>query len=362
MLVQFGNTAPLENGKPMVRDAPCVTYVNLQDYGFTGEVSVPDAKVHLYDSLVNRDGITNLPGDEALVAMIHGSGAVSAHSSAKPSWIWADNEGFAAYLGEFYGCPVGIPGDVEDTHHTLAGPPGVVPGAVLDMEMNVTQNGRDIVARNLGGAVLGASGVSTTAPTATTYTMTGTGAPGSTTAWNGQRIMAGSTSVGIVWGYIVSNTNASPPVVTIDRWYNPATPGGAAATTPVVGPYAVIDGGAPGWFVGISVSTTAVGGPPDTHTALTSEYTTAGGGLVRQIAPYAHTASAATWTLIPVYTVNSTDVSSGGLPLTFDSYGVFNSMVVGTAASMLYYNLFSASAVLASLGDQLTLTITVTTT
>ena len=202
--------------------------------------------------------------------------------------------------------------------------------------------------------------MSTTAPTSTAYTLDGVSAPGSTTAYTGQRIVAGSTSVGCVWGNIISNTNAAPPVLTVDRWYNAATPGGAAATTPVAGPWAILDGTSPAWFVGLSASSTAAAGsPPDTHSTLTSEITTAGGALVRKIAPYAHSASANTWTLTPVFTANGTD----SLPVTIASYGVFNSMVPGdTTANMLYYNTISPTATLSSSGDQLTLTITATTT
>ena len=360
MLVQFGNTAPLEDGVPQERDAPCVTYANLHDYKFQpGANSVGDVKMHLADAIVTRQGVTHLPGQEALIAVVHPTdGIVAKHTNGKPSWIWSDSPDLAKFLGEYYGCPVGIPEGVEDTHHTMSGPPGVVPGAGVDPQMNITQNGRDIVARALGGGVVGRAGVSTTGPGATTYTLDGVGAPGSTTAYTGQRIIAGSTAVGCVWGNVISNTNAAPPVLTVDRWYNPATPGGAAATTPVAGPWAVIDGAGPAWFVGLSASTSALASP-STNTSLPSEITTGGGGLIRQIAPFAHTASLATWTLTPVYTANGSD----SLPVTIGSYGTFNSAVVGdTTQTMLHNGLLGTTATLSLSGDALTLTITVTTT
>lgn len=363
MLVQFGNTAPLDNGVPMdTGGAPCVTYVNLHDYAFD-ESAVADAiKTHLYDAVTGSQGITSLPGQEALLAVVHPDGIWAAHSAANPSWVDSDDPAFAALLSAFYGCPVGVPDGVENTHFTLAGPPGYHPGDAPNLTNQITQNGRDIVARALGGgASLGLSGLSTTAPTATTYTL-----DGKTTTLNqyaGQRIICGSTAVGCVWGNIVSNTAATPGVLTVDRWYAPATPGGAAATTPVAGPYAIIDGSSPAWFVGISAGSNAPGTAPNTGTSLasasgTAEITTASGGLVRQIAPFAHTASAQTWTLTPVFTANGSD----SLPVTVQSYGVFNSMVVAdTTGTMLYYNTFG-SATLSSSGDNLTLTITVTTT
>ncbi len=367
MLVQFGNTAPLDNGVLMdTGGAPCVTYINLHDYAFDAAAVADVIKTHLYDAVTGNQGITALPGQEALLAVVHPDGIWAAHSAANPSWVDSDNPAFAALMSAFYGCPVGTPNGVEDTHFTLAGPPGFHPGDDLNLTAQITQNGRDIVARALGGgASLGLSGVSTTAPGATTYTL-----DGKTTTLNqyaGQRIIAapnGSPAAsGAVWANIISNTAATPGVLTLDRWYNPATPGGTAASTPAAGPYAIIDGSAPAWFVGISAGSNAPGSAPNTGTSLssasgTAEITTASGGLVRQIAPFAHTASAQTWTLTPVFTANGSD----SLPVTVQSYGVFNSMVVAdTTGTMLYYNTFG-SATLSASGDNLTLTITVTTT
>ena len=209
-----------------------------------------------------------------------------------------------------------------------------------------------------GGSGQFAAGVSTTAPGATTYTCTGLTAPGSTSAYTGQRIVAGSTSVGVVWGNIISNTNASPPVLTVDRWYNPATPGGAAATTPLAGPFAITDGVAPSWFMGLSASVTGLASP-STNTSLPSEITTGGGGLVRQICPFAHTASTAVTTLTPVYTANGSD----SLPVTIGSIGTFNSMVVADTTQTMYFNtLLGTTATLSASGDQLTVTQTITGT
>jgi hypothetical protein len=161
----------------------------------------------------------------------------------------------------------------------------------------------------------------------------------------------------MVFGIIVSNTSTA---LTVDQWYTIATPGGAAGSTPSsTATFVITDGNAPAWFVGISTSSTApAGSPPDTHSSLTSEIATSGGGLIRKIAPYAHTASANTWTYTPVYTANGTD----SLPAVIASYGVFDSMVVGATPTMLYYNTISPTATIAASGDQLTLTITATTT
>jgi hypothetical protein len=70
------------------------------------------------------DGITHLPDQEALLAVI---ASWRAESAGTPLWVWSDNEDFAVLLGEFFNAPVGRPDNVEDTHYSDAGPPGVGP-------------------------------------------------------------------------------------------------------------------------------------------------------------------------------------------------------------------------------------------
>ncbi len=376
--VELGNPNPVvclmdENGghvghTPLagLGGSPAVTYAVVPEgkhedgsdlYGFDPTADLNRMARHL---LSRTDGVSNLPGHEALLAFISPAGLVGHHHSTSPSWVRSDDEQFAEKLAEFYECPVIGMDDtsIEDTHWTLHGPPGVVPGAVLDMTSNITQNGRDIWAGALGGGLVGLNGVSTTAPGATTYTLDGVGAPGSTTAYTGQVIIAGSTAVGAVWANIISNTNAGPPVLTVDRWYNAATPGGAAATTPVAGPWMISYGRPPSVFMGLTANTTTPG-TPSTSTSLTAEITTGGGGLIRKICPYAHTPSANTYTLTPVFTANGSD----SLPVTIAKIGVFLSMVVAdTTFTMMFETLLNATATLSASGDQLTITETVTGT
>jgi hypothetical protein len=202
------------------------------------------------------------------------------------------------------------------------------------------------------------SGVSTTAPTSTTYTLDGKGAPGSTTAYQGQRLIAGSSAVGCVWANCGTNTNASPPVISVDRWYNSATPGGAAATTPLAGPWITTDGVAPSWFMGLSTSVVTLG-TPSTNTTLPSEITTAGGGLIRQQGTFSHTASTNVSVLTAVYTANASD----SLPVIIGSTGIFNSMVVAASPQTMFFNtLLTTTATLSAIGDALTLSDTITGT
>lgn len=219
--------------------------------------------------------------------------------------------------------------------------------------MAKTNAGQDIQARLMGGGILGVSGVGSGTITSTTYTATGTA--GTADQFVGQIIVAGSTSVGAVYGVITTNTAATPTVVTVDRWYNPATPGGAAATTPIAGPYAILPGGAPAYYMGLSASA-LVGA---TAVQLSGEITTASGGLIRKICPFAHTAGANTYTLTPVFTANGSD----SLPVTVLKIGVFTTLTVAssTSSSILFETaLTPTTATLSTSGDQLTVTETVT--
>ena len=351
MLVEFGNTQPkMADGNLADLGGPAVTYLSIPDeYTFEADaIDVGEFRARLASSLLQRDGITNLPDHEAALVATHPSGVWQRHSGAEgPSWVWSDDEAFQGFLAAYYGCAAGRPDDVEETHFTYAGPPGVFPGAVLDLEANITQNGRDMWARALGGGVVGATGTSTGT---TSSSMTDSGASWTVNAFAGQRVVCGS-----VWGVIESNTATA---LTIDRWYAPGTPGGAAGSTPgATTVYVVLDGNPPAWFVGLTANSSSPASP-STATSLTGEITTGGGGLIRKIAPFAHTASTNTFTLTPVYTANGSD----SLPVTIAKIGVFSSMVVGATPCMLFETLLSATATLSSSGDQLTCTETVTGT
>jgi hypothetical protein len=141
-------------------------------------------------------------------------------------------------------------------------------------------------------------------------------------------------------------------VLTIDRWYDPTAPGGAAGSTPAATTvYVILPGGAPAWYMALTANN---GAPAAGDTTLTGEITTGGGGLIRKICTYAHTGGAASYSLTAVYTANGSDA----LPVTIAKIGVFNSLVSG---QMLFETLLSATAVMSAIGDQLTVTDTVST-
>lgn len=93
--------------------------------------------------------------------------------------------------------------------------------------------------------------------------------------------------------------------------------------------------------------------PSATDTVLTGEITTGGGGLIRQVAAYAHTASTNTYTLTGTYTANGSD----SLPVTIAQMGVFDA---SSSGNLVFRTLISPTATLSASGDVLTVTQTVT--
>lgn len=103
-------------------------------------------------------------------------------------------------------------------------------------------------------------------------------------------------------------------------------------------------------YMALTASATA---PAATDTTLTGEITTAGGGLVRAQATYAHTTGTNTTTLTKTFTANGSDT----LPVTLAQIGVLNASSSGTLG---YHTALNATATLNVSGDNLTVTETVT--
>lgn len=118
MQVFMGNRSPLNvnHSEPAV-----YTWSGPEDYTHVakGRPNGKDAGVQVLTSAVPR-----LPDHECFVSVVTDW---PNHSPQPPAWVASDNDDLAQMLAEFYGCPVGIPDDVEDTHHTFSGPPGVGP-------------------------------------------------------------------------------------------------------------------------------------------------------------------------------------------------------------------------------------------
>lgn len=123
MRVEFGNPSPhhAPTGTKEALPGPAVTYLQIPDsYTVTDGADANDLAKQLA-----LGGVTNLPGHEALLSVIHQGGMWAAHGDAIPSWVWSDNPEFARQLSDWFGCPIGRPDDIEASHYTHAGPPGV---------------------------------------------------------------------------------------------------------------------------------------------------------------------------------------------------------------------------------------------
>lgn len=199
--------------------------------------------------------------------------------------------------------------------------------------------GNDVEAGALGGDIVGDTGTST-AVGATS--LTDSGKTWVSNAYAGHLVVSGG-----VYGVVLSNTGT---VLTIDRWYAPATPGGSAGSTPSTGIYVVLPGQAPAWFMAVTANNSASSA---SDTTLAGEITTAGGGLIRRLATFAHTAGAATYTLSTTFTANGSD----SLPVTVAKMATFQSISGGR---MLHETLLNATAPFTVSGDTATVTNTIT--
>jgi hypothetical protein len=103
-------------------------------------------------------------------------------------------------------------------------------------------------------------------------------------------------------------------------------------------------------YMALTANATA---PAAGDTTLTGEITTAGGGLVRAQATYAHTTGTNTTTLTHTFTANGSD----SLPVTIAKIGIFNASSSGT---MGYETLLNSTATLSVSGDNVTITETIT--
>lgn len=198
--------------------------------------------------------------------------------------------------------------------------------------------GDDFQSEAMGGELAANHGFTGTSTGTTATTLTQTGATWTTDQWAGHIVTTGAT-----YGVVLSNTAT---VLTIDKWYAPADPGGAAAATPATGVH-VINGQAnfPGRWMAVTENSTA---PVVTDTTLAGELT--GSGFARAFATWAHTAASNTYTLTNTYT------SSDGTTRTIAKMGLFAAQNGGR---MVFQTLVSPTATLVS-GDQLTITDTVT--
>lgn len=207
--------------------------------------------------------------------------------------------------------------------------------------MTRVADGRDFQSEAMLGFQAPWGGTTATAPTATTVTLDGVNVP--VNSLRGRYLIMGTK-----FGVIQSNTSAASSVVTIDRWYDftaalPANAGVAAAGTPAAGVWSIPPGQVPAAYIGLTATATPA---VDGDTVLTGEITTVGGGLIRHLASYAHTAAAATTTLIKTFTMNGTDAAA-----VVAQMGVFQGVSVA-ASRIVFRTVLNATMAFTLSGDQ----------
>lgn len=204
--------------------------------------------------------------------------------------------------------------------------------------------------KNLSGAC--AYTATTVTPTTSPVWTASTGTNfGAANVWQGFICVAGGGVAGaastIMYGVITSNTATA---LTVDKWYDPSSPTGAAIGPPVVNSsFLILPGNAPCWYMGISTATSVL----PTDIALASEQTT--NGLGRAPATFAHTFSNSSAN--NTYTLTNTFTYTGTGAVTLDSIGIFDALSSGIP---LFTTVLSASATVTASGDAITCTDTIT--
>jgi hypothetical protein len=210
--------------------------------------------------------------------------------------------------------------------------------------MTRMNKGADMQSAEIGGGTYGISG---TATNVTVTTLTATGTPFVSSAYIGQIVAAENA-----YAVITSNTTGA---LTYDQWYNPASPNATPGTTPTTtAKYQILPGAAPAMFMGIAA--TGARTPVVTDTTLLNEISTAGSGMLRKPGTYAHTTSAANYTMSNTWTYTATDT---GTTRSFDTIALFNTVTPVTGI-MQFQTTMNAPASLSITGDAVTVTQTVT--
>jgi hypothetical protein len=222
-------------------------------------------------------------------------------------------------------------------------------------------NGKDLVARAIGGDSTGFTGTST-ATSATSMTDSGAAFPASS---GGPPAQAGLTGhivqAGTVYGVVISNTST---VLTVDMWHSMTAPDTVGSTPGATTAYNVLPGGAPCYFTGISVATRAFNAADaflSNDGTTISELWFSGGGLKRKLATWAHTTGTGTFTLTTTWTANGSDT----LPQTIAKWGAFQAEVTAapttsTTGPMLFNTNLGSTATLAASGDNVQVVDTIT--
>lgn len=230
--------------------------------------------------------------------------------------------------------------------------------------MGLSNNGRDIVARSMGGNTFaGATGTGGTVTySATALTDTGASFPASSGGPPQNGGLVGCIVIsGNVYGVVVNNTTT---VATVDHWHNATNPETVGTTPSASATYIIVPAGFPCWWMGVSIATRAFNAADaflSNDGSTISELWFSGGGLRRQLAAWSHTNGTATYQLAKTFTANGSDT----LPQAVNKVGIFQHQVTAapttTTSGMLLFNTnLSAAATLSAVSDNVAITDTVT--
>lgn len=139
MHVRFGSTTSKQGLRTTVR-ASDYTADELRTLAADAGVDASGNKEEIAARLSARTNFETLPDSrvtyvsvpegvslaEAFVTLTAANGVIANHAD-DVDWVETDSPGLTALLCEHYGCADGAPDDLEDTHHTVSGPPGVGP-------------------------------------------------------------------------------------------------------------------------------------------------------------------------------------------------------------------------------------------
>lgn len=145
MLVELGNAQPHDLTPDKTLPGPAVTYVrdvDLDDPAHTINPGrdVRDLAMHLAQ---NPGQVTKLP-DDGLFVLVNAIWTTGMHGQGTPTWVHVETSPaeedahpgvgleLQRQLAEFWACPEGHPVDLEESHYTNNGAPGVGPAAEVN--------------------------------------------------------------------------------------------------------------------------------------------------------------------------------------------------------------------------------------
>lgn len=221
---------------------------------------------------------------------------------------------------------------------------GKVKSAAMYRTNERTNAGINIQANQMGQGP-GITGSGMTSITGTTASLTGSTATLNQYAgcW---LVTYGASGTLVAVGRILSNTAATPTVVTIDNWQDGA---GGAVSNPVTGTWHILEGGYPLNYLALS---STVFSTDVTVTTLAGEFSVAGGtGLDRKKGTFAHTLNATLYTLNKLFTA----AGAGG---TVNQEGVFGA-ALATVGGIIGFRSGEPTPPALLSGDTLNQTVTI---